>query len=213
MRERGFTLIELMIVIAIIAIIAAIAIPSLLGARRATNETAAIQNLKALQTCQEIYRKQIYDGGTVKKYAQVIKGDGATNGPVGYGLYQGRVVSGAFSGTATTGALNDVALANAEGNPTGGTTNIGVFGVGVAQAAKAGYVFQAFVGTAASTNAYLSGTNMTGGYGYGAVPLTYGTTGTQQFMTDASGTVFSKDTTNNTAYGAYVNDSTWVSVD
>ena len=44
-REQGFTLIELMIVVAIIAIIAAIAIPSLLNARKAGNEASAISSL------------------------------------------------------------------------------------------------------------------------------------------------------------------------
>src|SRR5205085_11340611 len=45
-RARGFTLIEVMIVIAIIAIIAAIAIPDLLAARLSTNETSAIATLR-----------------------------------------------------------------------------------------------------------------------------------------------------------------------
>ena len=55
-RQEGFTLIELMIVVAIIAIIAAIAIPSLLNARKAGNEASAISSLRTLCTVNEQYR-------------------------------------------------------------------------------------------------------------------------------------------------------------
>ena len=55
-REQGFTLIEIMIVVAIIAIIAAIAIPSLLNARKAGNEASAISSLRTLSTVNEQYR-------------------------------------------------------------------------------------------------------------------------------------------------------------
>ena len=57
-KKEGFTLIELMIVVAIIAIIAAIAIPNLLSARLRGNETAAIAALRTLNTQQEIFRGQ-----------------------------------------------------------------------------------------------------------------------------------------------------------
>jgi prepilin-type N-terminal cleavage/methylation domain-containing protein len=57
-RNKGFTLIELMIVVAIIAIIAAIAIPSLLGAKKSANEASAISSLRTVCTVMEQFRNR-----------------------------------------------------------------------------------------------------------------------------------------------------------
>lgn len=101
MRNKGFTLIELMIVVAIIAIIAAIAIPNLLRSRIQSNESAAIGNLKTLVGAQTAFAAanggytdawaDLNDpdppfldvelgGGTVQGYNYVLAGAGAPTG-------------------------------------------------------------------------------------------------------------------------------------
>lgn len=55
-NRKGFTLVEIMIVVAIIALLAAIAIPNLLRARHNANETAAIGAMRTLSTAMESFR-------------------------------------------------------------------------------------------------------------------------------------------------------------
>jgi type IV pilus assembly protein PilA len=58
----GFSLIELLIVIAIIGIIAAIAVPNLLASRRSANGASMVQTLRTLHSAQAIYEQSIGQG-------------------------------------------------------------------------------------------------------------------------------------------------------
>ena len=55
-KRKGFTLVEIMIVVAIIVLLAAIAIPNLLRARLAANEATAIAAMRTISTAMESYR-------------------------------------------------------------------------------------------------------------------------------------------------------------
>jgi type IV pilus assembly protein PilA len=54
-KQKGFSLIELLIVVAIILIIAAIAIPNLLKSRMTANEASAVGSLRAINSAEIIY--------------------------------------------------------------------------------------------------------------------------------------------------------------
>ena len=55
-RARGFSLVEIMVVVMIVLAIAAIAIPRMLQARMKANEASAIASMRAVQDAEEMYR-------------------------------------------------------------------------------------------------------------------------------------------------------------
>ncbi len=93
-RSDGFSLIELLIVVAIILIIAAIAIPDLLKSRQAANQASAVGSLRTINTAEVTYAST-YNTGYSRSLG--LLGPGPVSGPSSAGLIDSVLASGVKS--------------------------------------------------------------------------------------------------------------------
>ena len=155
-----------------VAMIAALAIPSLLRARMAADETTAANSCKAYCEAQELYHRTDYDHNGILKYSPTL-----------HGLYETKPGAGDI-------ALIPKVFVEAEGNPSKNPHP------------RAGYCFKVLHGQGPSATggkrSYLMKQKdgsfcMTLGYALAAYPAKYDSTGRDTFIVNNQGTIFMKD--------------------
>jgi prepilin-type N-terminal cleavage/methylation domain-containing protein len=132
-KQKGFSLIELLIVVAIILIIAAIAIPNLLRSKIAANEASAVGSLRTINTTQVTYASTYPGTGFATSLATLGPGSNPGN---------------TSSGIANACLLDSVLGANSPGGAVVGSANI-----------KSGYKFYLTATPGNPTSTYASNAN------------------------------------------------------
>jgi type IV pilus assembly protein PilA len=135
-KQKGFSLIELLIVVAIILIIAAIAIPNLLRARIAANESSAVSAIRTVNTAEVSYQSAYPTVGYSTTLGQLGPGAAGATCPAGGPLSTNACLIDSVLSNAITPGTAKSGFYYAEAGVVGaGGTLILTYGVGAAPSA------------------------------------------------------------------------------
>jgi type IV pilus assembly protein PilA len=113
-KQKGFSLIELLIVVAIILIIAAIAIPNLMRARMSANESSAVGSVRSINTAEVSYNAAYSNIGFTTVLAQLGGAAGAACVP---STATGCFIDSSLSGGTKSGYTFTLGVGAAAGVP------------------------------------------------------------------------------------------------